>query len=85
MADHRLVYVTAPNCHLCEHGREVVDRLAAEKGFAVEEIAWDSERATALIERDGVALPPALYLGEDLVGFGRLSERRLRKLLREAA
>ena len=86
MGGDRFVYVTAPDCHLCEHGRAiVVGLLAAEKGFAVEEVAWDSERGTALIERDGVPFPPALYLGDALLAYGRMSERRLRKLLKVAA
>jgi hypothetical protein len=85
VADHRFVYVTAPDCHLCENGREIVGRLAAEKGFAVEEISWDSERGAQLVARDGAPFPPALYLGETLLAYGRVSERRLRRLLKEAA
>jgi len=85
VADNAFVYVTDRDCHLCEHGREIVGSLAAEKGLAVEEIPWHSERGAALVGRDGVVFPPALYLGQRLVGYGRLSERRLRKILREAA
>jgi hypothetical protein len=84
VAGHRLVYVTAPDCHLCEHGREVLGRLAAEMGFTVEKVVWDSAPGAALTQRDGVPFPPALYLGEMLVAHGRLSERRIRRLLRAA-
>ncbi len=85
MSIRRLVYLTAPDCHLCEHGREIVASLAEERGFAVQEIAWDSAEGVALIERDGVPFPPALYLGDTLLAYGRLSARRLRRLLQEAA
>jgi hypothetical protein len=80
-----LVYVTAPNCHFCEEGKAIVDHLAVETGLSIAHIDWDSPRATELIERERPLFPPALYLSERLLGYGRLSERRLRRLMREVA
>lgn len=77
-----LVFVTAPDCHLCAHGRPIVERLARSIGSSIRELGWDDEEAAALIRRDGVPFPPALYLDGRLLGFGRLSERRLRRLAR---
>ncbi|HWO70303.1 MAG TPA: thioredoxin family protein [Actinomycetota bacterium] len=77
-----LIYVTAAGCHLCEEGRTVARRLAAERGLALEELDLDDPRARALAARAGPAFPPALYLGETLLGYGRLSERALRRRLR---
>jgi len=76
-----LRYLTAHDCHLCERGRGIVDALASDLDLSVEEIPWADEEATALVTRDGVPFPPALYRGDRLLGFGRLSERRLHKLL----
>ena len=76
-----LSYLTTPDCHLCAHGREIVHALVTDLGLSVEEIPWADERAAALITRDGVPFPPALYAGDRLLGFGRLSERRLRRSL----
>ncbi len=75
----RLLYITAPGCHLCERGRPIVAALAAENGFDVREVDWDDAAAREATERDGVLFPPAVYLDERLLGYGRLSERRLRK------
>jgi hypothetical protein len=76
-----LSYLTAPDCHLCARGRGIVDALARDLGLSVEEIPWADERAATLVARDGVSFPPALYRGDRLLGFGRLSARRLHKLL----
>lgn len=77
-----LVYITATDCHLCADGRAIVARLADEIGAPVRELDWDGVEARALLERGGALFPPALYLDDRLLGFGRLSERRLRKLTR---
>ena len=74
-----LVYVTTDDCHLCEHGRRVLDSL----GVARAEIAADSAEAGALAER-GIPLGflPVLTDGARVVAYGRFSARRLRKELR---
>ncbi len=77
-----LVYITASDCHLCGDGRPVVARLADEIGASVRELDWDGVEAQALLRSGGALFPPALYLDDRLLGFGRLSERRLRKLMR---
>ena len=77
----QLTYVSAPDCHLCERGRTIVHDLAEEASLDVVEVGWSDASARGLTERDGVPFPPALYLDDRLLGYGRLSERRLRKQL----
>ena len=76
----RLTLVTAVDCHLCEHGRSVAHRLAAELKFEIRELAWDSPEAD-VVRRDGVPFPPALYAGDRLLGYGRISEGGVRRRL----
>lgn len=73
-----LVYITSPDCHLCEHGREVLDAVEIER----REIAADSDEASALAAR-GIPLSflPVLTDGARVIAYGRLSEKRLRKEL----
>ena len=73
-----LVYVTADDCHFCEHGREVLDRL----GVARREVSVDSDDASELAGQ-GIPLSflPVLTDGARVIGYGRLSEKRLRKQL----
>jgi hypothetical protein len=77
-----LVYLTAKNCHLCGDGRAIVARLADAIGASVRELDWDDVEAETLRARGGALFPPALYADDRLLGFGRLSERRLRTLVR---
>jgi glutaredoxin len=73
-----LVYITTDDCHLCEHGRTVLDELGVER----REIRADSEEAAALAA-EGIPLSflPVLSAGARVIAYGRLSARRLRKEL----
>jgi len=76
----RLILITAADCHLCGHARSVAQRLAAELKTEVHELAWESPEAD-MVRRDGVPFPPALYAGNDLLGYGRISEGGVRRRL----
>jgi hypothetical protein len=74
-----LVYVTTDDCHLCEHGREVLDSLGVER----REIGDASEDAAGLAAAGiPLAFMPVLTDGERVIAYGRLSGKRLRKELR---
>jgi hypothetical protein len=76
----RVTLVSAPDCHLCTHGRAIVERIAQDGvPLEVQELDWTDSAGTALVMRDGVPFPPALYVDGELWGYGRLSERALRK------
>lgn len=78
MALPDFVLVTSEGCHLCEHARSVLAAL----GVSAREIDVDSEEAQELAAF-GVPLAflPVLWDGERVVGYGRLSEKRLRREL----
>lgn len=73
-----LVLVTAHDCHFCEHARSVLASLGVE----AREVPVESGEADALAAK-GVPLAflPVLWDGERVVGYGRFSEKRLRKEL----
>lgn len=73
--------VSTPDCHLCERAREVVKKVAAGGDVHIDEVDWDSAEGRALVEREGVPFPPALFVNGELVGYGRLSEGALRRHL----
>ena len=50
--------------------------------LAVSEVQWRSPEGQELVRRDGVPFPPALYIDGVLAGYGRLSEGRLRRVLK---
>jgi glutaredoxin len=67
-----------PGCHLCEDAREVVARVAAEVGAAVNE--WDITEDAELYERYWEQVPVVLVDGEQHT-FWRVDEGRLRRAL----
>jgi hypothetical protein len=73
-----LVFITTDDCHLCEHGRAVLDSLGIER----REID-DSSAEAAALAAGGVPLSfmPVLTDGERVIAYGRISEQRLRKEL----
>jgi hypothetical protein len=81
MASGQLTYLTSPDCGLCVEGRTLLERLAAEFDLVVIELPWDSPSGRALVDGSGAFFPPALFLEGSLLGYGRLSERRLRRRL----
>ena len=76
----RLTLVTAVDCHLCERARSVAHHLAAELKAEIVELAWERPEAD-VVRRDGVPFPPALYVGDQLLGYGRISEGGVRRRL----
>jgi hypothetical protein len=73
-----LILVTGDDCHLCEHGREVLSGL----GVDAREIAVECDEATELAARGiPLAFLPVLTDGSRLIAYGRFSEKRLRREL----
>jgi len=77
--------VTAQDCHLCERARHVLASLSEENRLAVREVRWESDEGARLISTTGVPFPPAVYLNGTLAGYGRVSERALRRLFAKVA
>jgi hypothetical protein len=76
-----LVLLTAPDCHLCGHGREVLDGLAAEGALSWREVSSDSAEGRRL-EALSPPLRPVLFTADGrMLAYGRLSAKRLRKAL----
>lgn len=73
--------IVADGCHLCESARQVLASVSRETTVALREVSWQSEEGISLVRRDGVPFPPVLYISDSLAGYGRLSERALRRKL----
>lgn len=74
--------LTQDQCSLCDHGKNLLARLAEELPLVVQTQDLGSEAGRALAERGGVMFPPGLFLDGEPYAYGRLSERRLRRELR---
>jgi glutaredoxin len=81
MESAHITLVTAEDCHFCHDGLETLHKLGREFRIDVEEVPLSSDRGMQLAERHRILFPPGLILDDAFVGFGRVSERRMRKLL----
>lgn len=78
-----ITLLTQPDCALCDHAKQVLARLAADHPIAVTEMDATGEAARRLTERTVIPFAPGLFVNGRLFGYGRISERRLRRTLRE--
>ncbi len=80
-----MLRVAAHDCHFCADARAVLERLGREHLLRVREVSIESPEGRLLATRHGILFPPGLLLDGQFVGFGRLSERKVRHLLEQRA
>ena len=84
-APARILLVAADDCHFCAQAKAILDQMGHEHPLVVEEVSLTSPRGQDLAARHGILFPPGLFLDGSFVGFGRVSERKLRRLLEQRA
>ena len=72
-----LVLLTAPDCHLCAHARQVLDMLAAEGLLRWRELDADSVEGARLAASAPPLRPVLFDATGQVIAYGRLSRRRL--------
>lgn len=77
----RITLLTQPDCGLCEHAKQVVARIASDIPLTLEEVELGSDTGRRLAADAGVLFAPGVLLDGRPFGYGRLSERKLRKAL----
>lgn len=73
--------LTKQNCHLCDHAKEMLGRLAADYPIAVETVDLASREGSQVALEAGFLFPPALLIDGRPFAQGRLSEGKLRREL----
>jgi glutaredoxin len=81
----RVTLLTQPDCHLCEHAKTVLARVAEDHPLHVDEVQLDSTEGQVIATRIAIPFAPGILLDGQPFGFGRLSERKLRKTLARRA
>ncbi|MHB9858153.1 glutaredoxin family protein [Streptomyces sp. YIM S03343] len=77
--------LTQADCPLCDHAKEVLARVGADHPLTVTEIGLASEEGQRLAAGAGFFFAPGILLDGRPFGYGRLSERRLRRTLERTA
>ena len=76
-----ITLLTQADCALCEHAKRVLARVGADHPIEVTEIGLASEVGRAMATRAGVMFAPGVLVDGRPFGYGRLSERKLRRAL----
>ena len=73
--------LTQEACGFCDDAKELLDRLAGEFPIAVTELDLRSPDGERLAMTGGMMFPPAIFVDGEPFGYGRPSERKLRRAL----
>lgn len=73
--------LTQSACQFCAHAKQVLDRVGDDYPLQVTEIDLTTEQGRRLATEAGVLFAPGVLLDDEPFAFGRLSERKLRRVL----
>jgi glutaredoxin len=76
-----ITLLTQEDCGYCEHARQVLARVGEDHPLEITEIDIRGAEGRAIAARAGVMFAPGLLVGGHPFGYGRISERRLRRTL----
>ncbi len=77
--DVEVLLVTSPACHLCEMAKDVLGHLSGEYPLRWREIDMASPEGLFIILASRAPYPPVIVLAGEIYGYGRLSEKKLRR------
>jgi len=73
--------VHSPACHLCEDAERALAELAETHPLVIDRVDIRSDRGQALVREHRPPMSPLVLLDGAFFGFGRLSRRKLAKVL----
>jgi hypothetical protein len=81
----QLMLLTQDNCGLCDHAKQILQRVGQQYRLQITEINLTSAEGRRLAHDAGVLFAPGLLVDGEPFSFGRLSERKLRRALNQRA
>jgi len=76
-----ITLLTQEDCAYCEHAKKVLAAVGEDHPLKITEIDMRGAEGRALAARAGVMFAPGLLVDGRPFGYGRISERRLRRTL----
>jgi len=73
--------LTQTSCRLCELAKGILERVGNEYSLSVTEVDLGTEMGRELAADAGVLFAPGVLVDGRPFSYGRLSERKLRRLL----
>lgn len=80
----RVTLLSKEDCSLCQHAKELLDRVGRDHPMTVETVALESAEGRSLATDAGVIFAPGVLLDGKPFSHGRLSEGKLRKELEKS-
>ena len=80
-----ITLLTQEDCAYCEHAKKVLAAVGEDHPLKITEIDIRGAEGRALAARAGVMFAPGLLVDGRPFGYGRISERRLRRTLQKLA
>ncbi|MFJ8819628.1 glutaredoxin family protein [Amycolatopsis thermoflava] len=80
-----ITLLTQHACGMCEHAKQVLDRVAEDYPLRVSEVDLASDKGQRLAAAARVVFAPGVLIDGKPFSYGRLSERKLRKTLAHRA
>jgi glutaredoxin len=77
----QITLLTQTSCGMCELAKEILARLTDEYPLSVTEVDLRAEQGKRLAAVAGVLFAPGVLVDGQPFSYGRLSERKLRRLL----
>ncbi|WP_102143059.1 glutaredoxin family protein [Mycobacterium hubeiense] len=77
----QITLLTQTSCALCELAKGILDRLSQEYPLSVTEVDLRSDMGRRLAADAAVMFAPGVLVDGEPFSYGRLSERKLRRLL----
>lgn len=77
----KVTLLTQADCAYCDHAKDVLDLVEKDFSLEVTEVSLDTDEGRRLATRHGFLFAPGVLLDGHSFGYGRLSERRLRREL----
>ena len=76
-----ITLLTNEDCRLCDHAKNVLERVRADYRLTITQLDLTSEQGEALAVEATVMFAPGVLFDGKPFSYGRLSERKLRKAL----
>ncbi|MQA13486.1 MAG: thioredoxin family protein [Pseudonocardiaceae bacterium] len=76
-----ITLLTQEQCRFCDLAKEILDRVGHDYPLQVREVDLATAEGQRLATAVGVLFPPGVLLDEGAFSYGRLSERKLRRVL----
>ena len=81
IATVKFTLLTKENCPLCDHAKDVIARVGVDFMIETDTIWLESPEGESFAARHETPFPPVLVIDGVLHGYGRLSEKKLRREL----